>query len=66
MIRDGSRGAYGAGTDISGFPTVDNVIESFHHFLEGHFMIKSVRLEDVDVCSEAGNARVYGVENVLP
>jgi len=53
--------AYRAGTDISGFSTLDNVIEGFHCFFEGHFMIKSVRLEDVDVCSKAGNAGIHGV-----
>ena len=52
--------------DISGFPTVDDVVECFQGFFEGYFTIQTVSLEDVDVCTKLCNTGVYSVENVLP
>jgi hypothetical protein len=58
--------SYRAGPNIPRFPTLNNIIQSFHDFLPRSLAVQSMDLQHVHVRAEAGNARVHGIENVFP
>jgi hypothetical protein len=53
-------------SDISGFPTLNYVIQGLHDLFFGGVTIKPMDLQDIQISPEPGDTGINGIEDVLP
>ena len=57
---------HATGADVADFPGLNQVVQGFHCFFDGHVLVEAVNLEEIDVGSlEAGERGVDSVKDGL-